>query len=135
MVVSADVSTVEMREHRCASSACGEFRRRQRQRHVDRRLQAEFQRKLVGLLPMVDAGVRVASQSAAMSDTTASPDRRVVGADRRKLSRGGRREADPHTSWRWRRLAWLFAAYAVYLSVRSLPATVKDFFTRKHAPA
>ena len=63
-----------------------------------------------------------------------SRDRRTVGADRRRNSRGGRRAADPHTDWRWRRLAWLFAAYAVYLSVRSLPATVKNYFKRRTTP-
>jgi hypothetical protein len=26
----------------------------------------------------------------------------------------------------WRRIAWLFAAYAAYLSIRSLTATVRD---------
>ncbi len=65
----------------------------------------------------------------------ASPDRRTVGADRRRNSRGGRRTADPRTNWRWRRLAWLFAAYAVYVSVRSLPATVRNYFKRPTTPA
>jgi len=60
-----------------------------------------------------------------------SPNRRSVGVDRRKNPRGGRRPSDPHTNWRWRRLAWLFAAYAIYLSARALPATVKNYFTRK----
>jgi len=44
--------------------------------------------------------------------------------DRRKNSRSGRRAKDPHTNWR--RLAWLFGAYAIYLSVRSLPDAVKS---------
>jgi len=44
--------------------------------------------------------------------------------DRRKLSRSGRRAEDPHTNWR--RLAWLFGAYAIYLSVRSLPEAMKS---------
>jgi hypothetical protein len=53
-----------------------------------------------------------------------TPDRREAPrGDRRKRSRSGRRSDDPHTNWR--RLAWLFAAYAAYLSVRSLPATMK----------
>jgi hypothetical protein len=56
--------------------------------------------------------------------TFPSPDRRgAPRGDRRKNSRSGRRADDPRTNWR--RLAWLFAAYAVYLSVRSLPATMK----------
>jgi len=33
----------------------------------------------------------------------------------------------------WRRIAWLFAAYAVYVSVRSLPTTVKKMFHRAAA--
>jgi hypothetical protein len=54
------------------------------------------------------------------------PDRRGDGQDRRKQTRGGRRLADPRNStWRWRRLAWLFAAYGLYVGVRSLPAIVK----------
>jgi hypothetical protein len=56
--------------------------------------------------------------------TTASRDRRgAPRGDRRKNSRSGRRAGDPHTNWR--RLAWLFAAYATYLSIRSLSATMK----------
>ena len=56
--------------------------------------------------------------------TAATPERRggPLG-DRRKKSRSGRRRGDPRTNWR--RLAWLFAAYATYLSVRSLTATMK----------
>jgi len=54
-----------------------------------------------------------------------SPDRRnPPGGDRRKHSRSGRRARDPHTNWR--RIAWLFAVYAIYLSVRSLPDAVKS---------
>jgi hypothetical protein len=53
------------------------------------------------------------------------PDRRAAPrGDRRKNSRSGRRTGDPHTNWR--RIAWLFAAYAAYLSVRSLPTAVKQ---------
>jgi hypothetical protein len=48
--------------------------------------------------------------------------------DRRRNSRSGRRSGDPHVNWR--RLGWLFAAYAVYVSVRSLPTTVKKLFNR-----
>jgi hypothetical protein len=59
-------------------------------------------------------------------------ERRSLSArDRRRNSRSGRRDGDPRVNWR--RIAWLFAAYAVYVSVRSLPATVKKMFRR--APA
>ena len=44
--------------------------------------------------------------------------------DRRAHSRSGRRSTDPRMNWR--RIAWLFAAYAAYLSVRSLSATVRN---------
>jgi len=59
---------------------------------------------------------------------TPATDRRIPNGDRRKHSRSGRRASDPHTNWR--RIAWLFAAYAVYLSVRSLPLTVRNLFKR-----
>jgi hypothetical protein len=67
-------------------------------------------------------------------DSTApTPDRRgAARTDRRKHSRSGRRTNDPHVNWR--RLAWLFAGYALYISARSLPATVKNkIFRRSHA--
>jgi hypothetical protein len=52
-------------------------------------------------------------------------DRRAASrSDRRKNSRSGRRAQDPHTNWR--RIAWLFAVYAIYLSIRSLPETMKS---------
>jgi hypothetical protein len=73
-----------------------------------------------------------------MSETAVSIERRATSADRvdrRKNSRGGRRTSDPHNSWRWRRLAWFFAAYAVYLSARALPRTLKGYFSRKQTPA
>jgi hypothetical protein len=60
--------------------------------------------------------------------TTATAERRIPGADRRKHSRSGRRTSDPHTNWR--RIAWLFAAYAIVMSVRSLPTTVRNLFKR-----
>jgi hypothetical protein len=65
---------------------------------------------------------------------TSSSDRRTDGSDRRRNSRGGRRTSDPHTDWRWRRLAWLFAAYAVFVSLRSLPDAVKNYFKRRTTP-
>jgi hypothetical protein len=54
-------------------------------------------------------------------------DRRQNRGDRRKRSRSGRRASDPSVGWHWRRIAWLFAAYAAILSVRSLPQTVKKY--------
>jgi len=54
--------------------------------------------------------------------------RHVPAGDRRRNPRSGRRASDPRVNWR--RLAWLFGAYAVYLSVRSLPDTVKRIFQR-----
>jgi hypothetical protein len=68
-------------------------------------------------------------------NATVRNDRRGVSFDRRKKSRGGRRTTDPRTAWRWRRLAWLFGAYAVYWSVRALPSTVKRYFNRTETPA
>jgi hypothetical protein len=58
------------------------------------------------------------------------PGRRTAApaTDRRKNSRGGRRASDPRVNWR--AAAWRFAAYAVYLSARSLPASLKKFFLR-----
>ena len=56
--------------------------------------------------------------------------RQAQQGDRRKNSRGGRRNGDPHSNWR--RIAWLFAAYAMYLSVRSVPATVRRMLQRKN---
>ena len=55
--------------------------------------------------------------------------------DRRKHSRNGRRTEDPDPKVKWRRLAWLFAAYAGYLSLRSLPATIKGLFVRRREPS
>jgi hypothetical protein len=62
-------------------------------------------------------------------------DRRRTGdySDRRRNARSGRRSADPHVVWHWRRLAWLFAGYAFYLSVRTLPNSVKRLFQRTPA--
>jgi hypothetical protein len=64
------------------------------------------------------------------TSTVPTPDRRVAaGSDRRKHPRSGRRSTDPHVDWR--RLAWLFGAYAAYLSIRSLPANVRKLFGRR----
>ncbi|HMF99085.1 MAG TPA: hypothetical protein VKE96_32515 [Vicinamibacterales bacterium] len=55
--------------------------------------------------------------------TSQIPERRgTPSGDRRSNPRSGRRAADPHTNWR--RIAWLFAAYATFLSIRSLPAAM-----------
>jgi hypothetical protein len=51
--------------------------------------------------------------------------------DRRRNPRNGRRSGDPRVNWR--RLGWLAAAYALYISARSLPATVKNLFRRTPA--
>jgi len=62
-----------------------------------------------------------------------SVDRRTTPrADRRKNSRNGRRGTDPRSN-NWRRAAWLFGVYAVYLSVRSLPATFRRLWRRNTA--
>jgi hypothetical protein len=67
---------------------------------------------------------------ARVAETPPVTERRVSNSnDRRKYSRSGRRSTDPRVNWR--RLAWLFAAYAAYLSVRSLPATVRDVVPAK----
>jgi hypothetical protein len=65
------------------------------------------------------------------ANATTEERRRATGADRRRYSRSGRRATDPH--FNWRRVAWLFAAYAVYLSIRSLPSVVRKFFRREPA--
>jgi hypothetical protein len=57
-----------------------------------------------------------------------SSNRRGWSGDRRKNSRSGRRDGDPRVNWR--RVAWLFAAYAVLVSIRLLPTTVKRLVTR-----
>ena len=57
--------------------------------------------------------------------------RYASSVDRRRNPRSGRRTGDPRVNWR--RIAWLFAAYAVYVSVRSLPTTVKKMFHRAAA--
>ena len=79
-------------------------------------------------------GARVACLSGVTDTTIPTIERRSKPrTDRRKQSRGGRRTADPHVNWR--RIAWVFAAYAIYLSVRSLPASVWRFFKRERTPA
>src|SRR5207248_582651 len=57
--------------------------------------------------------------------------RRSEQPDRRKNSRSGRRAKDPHVNWR--RLAWLFAVYATFLSIRSLPSALRRRWKRERA--
>jgi len=82
-------------------------------------------------------GVRVASTvdvSETSSSTVPMADRRAAGGgDRRKHSRSGRRSTDPHVDWR--RLAWLFGAYAIFVSLRSIPSTVWNFFKHQTTAA
>jgi len=51
--------------------------------------------------------------------------------DRRKNARNGRRNSDPHRTWR--KAAWLFAAYALYLSLRAMPAAIRRLLHRESA--
>jgi hypothetical protein len=74
-------------------------------------------------------GVPVASLRLVPELTVPVADRRRL-SDRRRNSRSGRRATDPHVEWHWRRLAWLFAAYALFVSARSLPASVKNYLRR-----
>jgi hypothetical protein len=61
---------------------------------------------------------------------TPAVERRLPGrADRRRNSRSGRRKEDPHTNWR--RVAWLFALYAGFLSIRSIPAAIRRLWYRQ----
>jgi hypothetical protein len=77
-------------------------------------------------------GVEVATPTHVPDPNVLNQERRTTSnGDRRRNSRSGRRTGDPRVSWR--RLAWLFAAYALYVSVRSLPATLKGMFQRSPA--
>jgi len=54
------------------------------------------------------------------------------GPDRRRHSRSGRRNDDPHVSaWYWRRVAFLFGAYVAYVSLRNMPSTVRNWFKKR----
>jgi hypothetical protein len=67
-----------------------------------------------------------------VADSLASPplERRSPGRrDRRKHSRSGRRAQDPHTSWG--RVYLLFGAYALYLTVRKLPSSLRRLLRRE----
>jgi hypothetical protein len=59
----------------------------------------------------------------AQTTKPSSERRAAVRTDRRKRSRSGRRANDPRFTWR--RWTWLFAAYALFMSLRSLPSKVK----------
>jgi hypothetical protein len=95
--------------------------KRQRKYHVHRLCKASAS-------PWCDfssTGVGVASRAGVADVEQGSTDRRQVQGDRRKHPRSGRRASDPNGGWRWRRFAWLFAAYATYFSVRLLPQSLK----------
>jgi hypothetical protein len=63
---------------------------------------------------------------------TPATDRRAPNRnDRRRHSLNGRRNTDPHTQWR--RLAWLFAGYAGYLSFRSVSRAVRRLLQRQNS--
>jgi len=87
-----------------------------------------LQKELHAVSTAPQLALRLHSSAHVSEPNVSKSDRRVPGADRRKRSRSGRRASDPHVNWR--RLAWLFAAYALYLSVRSLPETVRNLFNR-----
>jgi hypothetical protein len=71
----------------------------------------------------------VTPSPAATTGSAPAAERRASNrSDRRRRSRSGRRADDPHVNWR--RIAWLFAAYAAYLSLRALPETVRRWFRR-----
>lgn len=65
-----------------------------------------------------------------MTEAVVSPDRRDrPRTDRRKMSRNGRRASDPRVNWR--KIAWLFAGYGLFMSIRSLPSTIRKLFKRQ----
>jgi hypothetical protein len=74
--------------------------------------------------------LQIARAMVDVAATSTEQNRRARG-DRRAHSRSGRRRSDPRTNWR--RVAWLFAAYAVYLSFRSLSATVSRLWRQRQA--
>jgi len=65
--------------------------------------------------------------------TTPTLNRRAQArSDRRQHARSGRRAIDPQ--FNWRRIAWLFAGYAIYLSIRSLPHTLRHRLLSRTTP-
>jgi hypothetical protein len=77
------------------------------------------------------AGVLVALVGWVTKQTAHIERRQATVSDRRKQSRNGRRQSDPHRHWR--RLTWLLAAYIAYISLRWLPASVRRLLTRSTA--
>jgi len=68
-----------------------------------------------------------------VAGTAFTPERREGRRnDRRKNPRNGRRSTDPR--FNWRRVAWLFAGYAIIVSIRTLPSTVRRLFERRKIP-
>jgi len=86
------------------------------------------------LLPCAGHGVGIAWLANVSENSKATTERRSSDrSDRRENSRGGRRGSDPHVNWQ--RVAWLFALYAIFMSVRSLPSTVWKFFKSERTAA
>jgi hypothetical protein len=79
------------------------------------------------------AGVEVALPVDVTVDRLSVERRERGRADRRNNSRSGRRQTDRHLERRWRRAAWLFAAYATLLSLRALPSNIRRRFNRTTA--
>jgi hypothetical protein len=98
-------------------------RKRQRKYHVNRLCKASASIAC----DIRSTGVAVALCGNVGEVQKGSTDRRQSRGDRRKQSRSGRRASDPSVGWRWRRIAWLFAAYAAYISLRSLPETLRKY--------
>jgi hypothetical protein len=104
----------------------------QRRWRASRDATLEFQRRTLRAEIFADwAGVFVASPSSVRGKAYEIDRRLAGGVDRRGQSRSGRRSTDPHRNWR--RLAWLFAWYAAYVSVRSLPSSVRRRLKRTSA--
>jgi hypothetical protein len=76
-----------------------------------------------GVAVALEAGV--AESPSVQSVERRSRDRR----DRRRHSRSGRRAQDPHMNWR--RIYWFFGAYALFLSLRKLPVTLRRLWRRE----
>jgi len=76
-------------------------------------------------------GVFVASDRRVWSKPPEIERRRRGVSDRRQHPLNGRRRSDPRRNWR--RLTWLVAAYAAYVSLRWLPPGVRRFITRSPA--
>jgi hypothetical protein len=86
----------------------------------------------LGLHSVDDVRDEILDSTRKSTPTPAADRRRGPRTDRRKHSRSGRRDGDPR--FNWRRIAWLFAGYALLLSARSLPSTVKRKFFNRSTP-